>query len=58
MKLNYQEKEIEVKSGSVIKEVFAEEIKKAQIPIVACKYNNEVRSLINCKISIIECHVL
>lgn len=46
MKLNYQEKEIEVKSGSVIKEVFAEEIKKAQIPIVACKYNNEVRSLL------------
>jgi len=45
MKVKYQDKEIEVKSGTTVLELFKEEIEKAEVPIVACKYNNEIRSI-------------
>lgn len=46
MRVKYQDKEIEVQKGSIVREVLKEEIEKSEIPVVACKYNNEVRSLL------------
>ena len=45
MKIIYQNQTKEVEKGSKIIEVFDDEIKNARIPILACKINNEVKSL-------------
>lgn len=45
MKIIYQNQTKEVEEGSKIIEVFDDEIKNARIPILACKINNEVKSL-------------
>lgn len=46
MRIKYQDKEIEVERESIVGEILKEEIEKSEIPVVACKYNNEVRSLL------------
>ncbi len=45
MKLTYKEKEIEIQKNSLIKDVLKNEIKEAELPIIAAKINNHVVSL-------------
>lgn len=45
MKLTYQEKEIEIQKNPLIKDVLKNEIKEAELPIIAAKINNHVVSL-------------
>lgn len=50
MKIKYENKQIEIKQGITVYEALKEEIENANIPVIACKCNNEVRSL-NLKIN-------
>lgn len=45
MRINYQGKEYEVKNKMTVKELLSQEIKNADMKVVGCKRNNEVRSL-------------
>lgn len=45
MKVIYKDKEYEVKKGITVYELLEDEIKKSNIEVIACKCNNEVRSL-------------
>lgn len=50
MKIKYENKEIQIIPGATVHEVLKEEIQNSKIPVIACKCNNEVRSL-NLKIN-------
>ena len=45
MKINYNEKELDVKENITIKELLADEIEKSEIPIIGAKFNNEYQRL-------------
>ena len=45
MKLNYNQKEIEVETGSKAINIFKDEIEKSDRHIIGCRVNNEVKSL-------------
>lgn len=45
MKITYQNKQLEVNQGSRVVDIFKEEIDNSKTPILACKINNEVKSL-------------
>ena len=59
MKVFYKNKEYEAKKGTTVLELLQEEIKNADTLVIACKCNNEVRSLKleikeDCKIDLID----
>ena len=43
MQIIYKNIAIDVKKGTTIKEFFEEEIEKSENPIIACKFNNELK---------------
>ena len=45
MKINYNEKELDLKEKITIKELLADEIEKSEIPIIGAKFNNEYQRL-------------
>ena len=45
MKINYNEKELDVKENITIKELLADEIEKSEIPIIGARFNNEYQRL-------------
>jgi uridine kinase len=45
MQVIYNGTEIDVKKSTRVNELLKDEIKKATIPIIACKFNNELKSL-------------
>lgn len=45
MQIIYKNIAIDVKKGTTIKEFFEEEIEKSKNPVIACKFNNELKSL-------------
>lgn len=50
MKIKYENQEIEVKQGTTVYEALKKEIVNSKTQVIACKFNNEVRSL-NLKIN-------
>lgn len=50
MKIKYENQEIEVKQGTTVYEALKKEIENSKTQVIACKFNNEVRSL-NLKIN-------
>ena len=45
MKIIYNSEEMEIPTGTTIKEAFKEEIEKSEVPIIGAKYNNEYQRL-------------
>ena len=45
MKIMYNSEEMEIPTGTTIKEAFKEEIEKSEVPIIGAKYNNEYQRL-------------
>lgn len=45
MKIIYNSEEMEIPTGTTIKEAFKEEIEKNEVPIIGAKYNNEYQRL-------------
>ena len=45
MKIIYNSEEMEIPTGTTIKEALKEEIEKSEVPIIGAKYNNEYQRL-------------
>ena len=45
MQIIYKNIEIDIKQGTIVKDFFDEEIEKSKNKIIACKFNNELKSL-------------
>ncbi|MCL2341852.1 MAG: nucleoside kinase [Firmicutes bacterium] len=45
MRVKYKDEILEVESGTVVRDLFKEEIEQAKPAVVACRFNNEVMSL-------------
>ena len=48
MQIIYKDIEIDVKNGTTVNQLLHEEIQKAKCKIIACKFNNEIKSLNYC----------
>lgn len=45
MQITYRDIVIDVKKGTAVKEILKSEIKKSEEKVIACKFNNEIKSL-------------
>ncbi len=45
MQIDYKNVIIDVKQGTPVKDLLSEEIKKAECKVIACKFNNEIKTL-------------
>ena len=48
MQIIYKDIAIDVKNGTTVNQLLHEEIQKAKCKIIACKFNNEIKSLNYC----------
>ena len=47
MQIIYKDIAIDVKNGTTVNQLLHEEIQKAKCKIIACKFNNEIKLLMN-----------
>ena len=45
MQITYRDIVIDVKKGTAVKEILKSEIEKSEEKVIACKFNNEIKSL-------------
>lgn len=45
LNINFQDKTFNVENGTLVSELLKDEIKKSEYPVIACKFNNEVKIL-------------
>ena len=45
MQVIYKKHVIDVKRGTEVRNLLSEEIRKSKIPVIACRFNNEVKAL-------------
>ena len=45
MQIDYNNIIIDVKQGTTVEHLLSEEIQKAKCKVIACKFNNEIKSL-------------